>query len=561
VKKVKGDMEWMEKPWLKHYDKGVLPKIDYPDGPLYFFLDEAVRRYPQRVCTVFNDHGITYQQMGELVNDLAAGLIRVGLQKGQRVGLVLPNCPQYVLVYYAILKAGGIVVAMNPHYRLRELEFQAVDAEVDWLVGLDSARELLHEVQTRIRARGLILTSLQESSEMAAWHFQGKTNSFHNSAEMNMKDLVRIGIGLGLNEVVDADDRAILQYTGGTTGTPKGAIGLHRNLVANTVQFRYWLVGLQEGQEVELLTIPLYHVYGMVVGMSVGIALGATLVLVPDSRNVQEILRCIQAYRVSYYPGVPTLYAMINQTPDVMAGRVDLRSIKACISGSAPLYQEIRERFETLTGAQLMEGYGLSEAPTATHCNPMYGEKRSGSIGLPLPDVDCQVVSLEDGRSALKPGEVGELTLRGPQVMAGYYNRPEESQQAMLDGWLHTGDIARMDEDGYFYIIDRKKDLIKVGGLQVWPREIEEVIAQLPGISEVAVAGIPDLVRGQVVKAWVVLRSGAELKDEEIRAWCNHQLAHYKAPAEVEFRLELPRTLVGKILRRELVREHVEKRS
>jgi long-chain acyl-CoA synthetase len=371
------------------------------------------------------------------------------------------------------------------------------------------------------------------------------------------------GQGLGAQPAgsVTAQDVAILQYSGGTTGIPKGAVALHRSLVANSFMFRQWLVGLEPGRETALLAIPLYHVYGMVVGMSVSMLLGAAMVLIPDPRNLPDLLANIDRYQASFFPGVPTLYALINQNTDVRAGKYKLRSIRACISGSAPLLREVRERFEALTGAQLMEGYGLSEAPTATHCNPMFGEKRSGSIGLPLPDVDCQIVSLEDGQTFLPPGEIGELLVRSPQVMTGYHNRPEETQEALRGGWLHTGDIARMDADGYFYIVDRKKELIKVSGFQVWPREIEEIIASHPAVFESSVAGISDPIRGEAPKAWVVLRPGAQASAEEIQTWCEENLIYYKVPVEVVFREALPRTMVGKVLRRELVREHNESKN
>jgi long-chain acyl-CoA synthetase len=271
-----------------------------------------------------------------------------------------------------------------------------------------------------------------------------------------------------------------------------------------------------------------------------------------------ELLAAIEKYRVSFFPGVPTLYALINRNPDVQVGKYDLRSVRACISGSALLLKEVRETFERLIGAQLMEGYGLSEAPTATHCNPMFGEKRDGSIGLPLPAVDARIVSLEDGKKVLPPGEDGELVIRSPQVMRGYHNRAEETQEALRDGWLYTGDIARMDADGYFYIVGRKKELIKVSGFQVWPREVEEAVAAFPWVQEVSVAGIPDPVRGEAPKAWVVRRSGAAVTAESIRAWCADQLVDYKVPIAIEFRESLPKTIVGKVLRRELVRQHLE---
>lgn len=357
---------------------------------------------------------------------------------------------------------------------------------------------------------------------------------------------------------VTGDDVAIFQYSGGTTGIPKAAIGLHRNLVANILQFRHLLCILEEGEQTFIDFIPLFHVYGMVIGMGVGIYLGASLVLIPNPRDIQEILRNIQEYKGTMIPGVPNIYHAIGHHPDVASGKYDLTSVKACISGSAPLLRETKEQFELVSGAKLVEGYGLSEAPTATHCNPIMGENRTGSIGLPLPDVDARIISLEDEKTVLPPGEPGELVIHGPQLMQGYHNMPEETALALREGWLYTGDIAYMDKDGYFFLVDRKKDVIKVGGLQVWPREVEEVIALHPAVLEVGVAGVMHPQYGETVKAWVVLKAEHEATGEEIIAWCKEHIARYKAPRLVEFISQLPRTTVGKVLRRELVRQHIE---
>jgi long-chain acyl-CoA synthetase len=315
---------------------------------------------------------------------------------------------------------------------------------------------------------------------------------------------------------------------------------------------------IEMGAEVVLVAIPLFHVYGLVAGMSFGISTAATLIIVVDPRDMSDILGSIRKYRPTLYPGVPAMYNSINNHPQVIAGKVDASSIKACISGSAPLLLSTKDRFEELTGGKLVEGYGLSEAPTATHCNPLNGENRKGSIGLPLPDVDAKIVSVEDGLSVMPPGEIGELIIKSPNVMAGYHNMPTETKNVLRDGWLYTGDIARMDEDGYFYIVDRKKELIKPGGYQVWPREVEEVIAGHPKVIDVGVAGIPDAHRGETVKAWVVLKPGEEATVEELRSWCKDRLAAFKVPTQFEFREELPRTTQGKILRRELVRQEAE---
>jgi long-chain acyl-CoA synthetase len=325
-----------------------------------------------------------------------------------------------------------------------------------------------------------------------------------------------------------------------------------------------WFVTSVEGQEIYLMAIPLFHVYGMVAGMLVAIANCSVMVMIPNARDIPDVLENINKYRPTIFPGVPTLYNAINNHPLVIAGKVNLKSIKACISGSAPLLRETKEKFEALSGGVVFEGFGLSEAPTATHCNPLLGTNKTGSIGMPLTDVECKIISLDDGTTEMPLGEIGELVVRGPQVMKGYHNMPTETANTLRDlgyggaPWLFTGDIARMDEDGYFYIVDRKKELIKPGGYQVWPREVEEVIATHPKVMDVGVAGIPDPYRGETVKAWVVLKPGETLTEEEIRAFCKERLAAYKVPTHVEFRTELPKTTVGKILRRELVRQHKE---
>jgi long-chain acyl-CoA synthetase len=357
---------------------------------------------------------------------------------------------------------------------------------------------------------------------------------------------------------VGPEDDAIYQYSGGTTGISKAAIAPHRALVANTLQIGSWNPMVKEGQETVLMAIPLFHVYGMLAGMSYAIQIAASMVMIPNPRDLSDVLGSIQKYRPTIYPGVPSMYNAINNHPDVIAGKYDVKSIRACISGSAPLMRETKERFEALTGGKLVEGYGLSEAPTATHCNPLQGETRIGSIGLPLPDVDSRIVSLDDGTTVLPLGEIGELVIKSPNLMRGYHNMPTETANTLRDGWLYTGDIARMDEDGYTYIVDRKKELIKPGGYQVWPREVEEVVAQHPKVMEVGVAGVPDAYRGETVKAWVVLKPGETATAEEIREFCKHQLAPFKVPTSVEFRTELPKTMVGKILRRELVRQDRE---
>jgi len=555
-----------ERPWLKQYDKGVPYTIDYPPVPLFYFLEEAARNYPDSACTIFKGARVTYREMNDITDRLAAGLASLGVKKGDRVGIFMPNTPQFVMAYFAILKAGGVVVATNPLYSPREIEHQVNDSGLEIMLVMSNFYHRIKEVQPKTKIRKVIVTTIKEALPPVLGFLFGLTKEKKDGHRVQlaqddvwMKDLIEHFKPEDRPKVeVGPEDVALFQYSGGTTGISKGAVALHRNLVANTLQIRSWMVNCEEGKEVVLMAIPLFHVYGMVAGMCFAIRAAASMVMIPNPRDIKDVLDNIQKYRATIYPGVPTMYNAINNHPDVQAKKYDLSSIKACISGSAPLLRETKEKFEALTGGKLVEGYGMSETPTATHCNPLFGKNPPGSIGLPLPDIDCRIISLDDEVTVLPPGEVGELVIKGPLVMKGYHNMPTETANALREGWLYTGDIARMDEEGYFYIVDRKKELIKPGGFQVWPREVEEVIAQHPKVLEVGVAGIPDAYRGETVKAWVVLKPGETATEEEIKDFCKDKLAKYKIPTHVEFRAELPKTMVGKILRRELVRQHKE---
>ncbi len=565
----KEEEKMSDRPWLAHYDEGVPHHIEYPRKPVFYFLEENARKHPDNVCTIFKGAEISFAEMNRITDRLAAALADMGVKKGDRIGIFMPNTPQFVMAYFAILKAGGVVVATNPLYSPREIEHQLNDAGVEMMFVMTNFYRTIKEVQPKTRLRKLIVTNLKETlPPVLRFLFtltKEKKGGFRvdlQPEDVWMQDLLaayRPEQRPALE--ITPDDVALFQYTGGTTGLSKGAVALHRNLVANALQIRHWMPDAVEGEEVVLMAIPLFHVYGMVAGMLFAMATAASMVMIPNPRDLKDVLGNINKYRATIFPGVPTLYNAINNDPDVLAGKYDLTSIKACISGSAPLMRETKEKFEALTGGVVFEGYGLSEAPTATHCNPIRGENRTGSIGMPLPDVDARVVSLDDGVTVLPPGESGELVIKGPQVMKGYHNMPTETANALRDGWLYTGDIAYMDEDGYFYIVDRKKELIKPGGYQVWPREVEEVIMAHPKVLEVGVAGIPDPYRGETVKAWVVLKPGETATEDEIKAWCRERLAKFKVPTHVEFRDELPKTTVGKILRRELVRQHTEAQS
>ncbi len=555
-----------DRPWLKHYDPGVPYQIDYPQDTAFNMLEAAAKKYPHSPCTIFKGAVLTFKKMDELTDCLAAGLAALGIKKGDRVGIFMPNTPQFVIAYFGILKAGGVVVAINPLYSPREIEHQAQDAGIELILAMGDHYPTIKQAQPKTKIRTVIVTNIKE--------YLPPFESLLFTLGKKEKDGLQISLAEGdlwMKEIIarhkpsdrpkvdiGPDDTAMFQYSGGTTGISKGAVALHRNLVANTLQIRTWLVGTEEGKETILMAIPLYHVYGMVLGMLFAMRLGAAMVLIHNPRDLKDILTSIQKYKTSIFPGVPNLYNAINNHPHVQAGKYNLNAIKACISGSTPLLRETKDKFEARTGGKLIEGYGLSEAPTATHINPMFGENRPGSIGLPLPDVEAHIVSLEDGATILPAGEIGELVLRGPQVMKGYHNMPSESDDTLQNGWLHTGDIARMDADGYFYIVDRKKELIKPGGYQVWPREVEEVIAMHPKVQEVGVAGVPDPEHGEMVKAWVVLKPGATMLEEALREFCKQNMAPFKVPSLIEFRSALPKTTVGKVLRRELVREHLE---
>jgi long-chain acyl-CoA synthetase len=562
-----------ERPWLAHYDKGVPQTIDIPNVPLFHLLEESARKYPDRACTIFKGAVITYQEMNAITDRIAAGLVDMGLKKGDRVGIFMPNSPQFVMVFFGILKAGGVVVATNPLYTAPEIEHQASDAGIEFMFVMTNFYNTIKKAQPNTKIKKLIVTNLKETlpplTQILFTLLREKKGGFRIEGGLKdgdiwlqdllakYKDAPRPKLEIG------PDDTALFQYSGGTTGISKGAVAMHRNVVANALQIKSWMTGLDEGKEVVLMAIPLFHVYGMVAGMSFAMATGASMVMVPNPRDLKDVLENISKYKATIFPGVPAMYNGINNHPDVKAGKYELSSIKACISGSAALMRETKDQFEKLTGGKVFEGYGLSEAPTATHCNPLLGENKTGSIGMPLPNVEVKLISLDDGETELQQGEIGEIIIHGPQVMKGYHNMPTETAntlRTMKDGkvWLFTGDIARMDEDGYFYIVDRKKELIKPGGYQVWPREVEEAIMDHPKVMDVGVAGIPDPYRGETVKAWIVLKPGETATAEDIKAFCKERLAAYKVPTHYEFRDELPKTTVGKILRRELVRQHKE---
>jgi long-chain acyl-CoA synthetase len=566
----------MEKPWLAHYEDGVPAHIDYPDVPLSQLLDDSAARYRSQPAVkmvlrylpagLIVGAEMTYGELKDKVDRLATALYELGVRKGDRVAVQLPNSPHTVIAFFAALKIGAIVVNTNPIYTPREVQHQLADSGAETMILLNSFYPKLQEIQSRTSVKRVVICHINDFSRfpfsLLIKRTQAKEGQWVDAPEgkgvYHLKSLLAKYPPTPPALGVKAEDIALFQYTGGTTGVPKAAMLSHHNLVANVIQCSSWLTDLEPGIEVLMGAIPFFHVFGMTVAMALCVHCGGKLLVVPNPRPIDNVMNQIQREKATIFPGVPAMYIGINNHPDV--AKYDLRSVKACISGAAPLPMEVQEKFGEITGGRLVEGYGLTEAAPVTHCNPVYGLRKSGSIGIPLPDVEARLVSLEPGANGrpqdVVPGQEGELALRGPQVMMGYWNMPDETANVKdAEGWLYTGDIARMDEDGYFYIVDRKKELIIASGYNIVPREVEEVLFMHPKVLEAVVAGIPHPVRGEAVKAYVVLKPGEAATADELIAFCRTNLAPYKVPSMVEFRSELPKSMVGKYLRRVLVEE------
>lgn len=554
------------KPWFASYPPETAPSLEYPRVPLTHFLKQSAAAYPDNYAIYFMGKRITYRELLHMSYQFANALVKRGVKKGDRVAIMLPNTPQAVISYYGALFAGATVVMTNPLYTERELTHQLNDSGAETIVTLDLLCNRVTSVKPSTPLKRIIITSIGDFLPFfkkmlypLVQKKQGPTPqiTYGSDVEPFLSLLKESAVTPVETDIDPEKDIALLQYTGGTTGLAKGVMLTHFNLIANTVQCRAIMYKLQVGKEKILGVLPLFHVYGMTTVMNKGISIAAEILLVPKF-DVKQILELIDKMKPTLFPGAPTMYIGLINHPDLQ--KYDLSSIEACVSGSAPLPVEVQNRFEELTGGRLVEGYGLTEASPVTHSNPIWGRRVAGSIGLPWPDTDCRIVDSATGEE-LPAGEIGELAVKGPQVMVGYWNRPEETAAVLKDGWLLTGDMAYMDEQGYFYIVDRKKDMIIAGGFNIYPREVEEVLFEHPAIQEAAVIGVPDPYRGETVKAYLVLKQGMQVSEEELEKHCRAKLAAYKIPRLYEFRAELPKTMVGKVLRRQLQEEEKQKRE
>ncbi len=538
-----------ERPWLKNYP--VRWNLDYPKISLYDYLKNCTRDYPDLVALVFFGSEVTFRELHEKIDLTAAALAELGVEKGERVALMLPNCPQYVYSYYACMKLGAVVVQVNPLYTPDELEYILNDSGAKVFIGADAVFGSFHSVRDRVPVEHVIVSRL-------LWNeVEGNNLTFDILLEQQepLEEAARID---------PLEDLAVFQYTGGTTGYPKAAMLTHYNLTSNVVQIKEWIgewTARKFERDVEqvfgIAVLPFFHSYGMTCSMNTGLTMPSGLVLLPRF-DLDAMLELIKLYKPPLLPAVPTVYNAIANHPN--ADKYHIDAIEICNSGAAPMPVETMARFEERTGSKLLEGYGLSEASPVTHCNPLTGERKPGSIGMPYPDTECKLVDIESGTIEVKAGEVGELIIKGPQVMKGYWNRPEETAATLRDGWLFTGDIARMDEDGYFYIVDRKKDMVITGGFNVYPREVDEVLHEHPKVAQAVSVGLPDDHYGEVIKAYVVLMDEETATEEEIIEYCRQKLARFKVPRMVEFRSELPTSAIGKILRRVLLEEERAKK-
>ena len=549
----------VDRRWLKFYDAAVPPHLDYPRIPLYQLLDDSAAQRPNQVCARFFGRPFTYRQMKEATDRLAAGLRGLGVRPGDRVGVLLPNCPQFIVAYYGILKAGAVVLPLNPLYTDYELTHHFSDSGAETVITIPLFLPKVDLLRGKTGLKRVIVTRLADALPFPLNLAQG-VQEMRLARGAKVPDLIPFQKLTDAKppadyrpEPVDPDSLAVLIYSGGTTGVGKGIMLSHYACVANVRQIIAW--GQLQDNDKLLAVLPLFHGFGMSVTMNGTIGAGGEMILLPRFK-ARDVVKAIQKFKPTFFLGVPTMFVAFSNLPDI--AKYDLSSLRGIFVGAAPLTRAIKESFEAKTGARMIEGYGLTEAVTAIMANPFHGQHKLGSIGLPFPDVDMKIVGLDDGHD-LPPGELGEIVLRSPTLMTGYFKKPDETAQTISNGWLLTGDIGYMDEEGYFFITDRKKELIIVGGFNVFPREIDELIYQHPKVKEGICVGLPDPYKGEKIKVYLTLKDGETATPEEFIAYFRERLTPYKAPSEVEFRDELPKSMIGKILRRQLREEELAK--
>ncbi|HPB82832.1 MAG TPA: long-chain fatty acid--CoA ligase [Spirochaetota bacterium] len=558
-----GEIRYQDKPWLKHYDPGVPSTINYKEICLHDMLANSVKEYPGNTALIFEGYKITYRQLQEMVDRFATCLHALGVKKGDAVAVLLPNMIPTIAAYYAILKIGAVVVMNNPLYTDHELEHQFNDSGSVVLITIDLLANRMIDLRPKTKIKHIIYTSIGDYlpfPKSILFPLVGKKKGMAADVKAapevyKWKDCIRNNEPNPPKTTVTFDDVAVYQYTGGTTGVSKGAMLTHRNLGSMVQMYEAWFSG-ERGKEIAMASPPVFHVLGMSAAMNLPVYMGWTTVLIPKPQAPQ-LLAAIRKYRPTMSPLVPTMYIGMLEDPDIR--KTDLTCFKLITSGGASLPVEILNKFKELTGVEINEGFGMTETSPQTHLNPFNGRKKPGSIGLPYPDTEVRVVDLETGTKDVPVGEPGEMLFRGPQITKGYLNRPEETEKSIKDGWLSSGDIAYMDEEGYFFVVDRKKDLIISSGYNVYPRDVEEVFYEHPKVNKVAVIGIPDQKRGENIKAFITLKEGQNVTTDELMEYCRTKLAKYKWPADIEIRDALPESNVGKILKKELRAEVLKK--
>lgn len=565
AKNKKTQLLYADKPWLKHYTMGCPPKIQYKKTTLPEYLESAAREFPEHTALIFQGYRVKYRELKDMVDRFAACLADFGIKKGDPVAILLPNCIPCVVAYYATLKIGGIAVMNNPLYSDRELEYQYKDSGAKVLVALDILANRMINIRSNTKIKQIVHTSMGDYLPFPKnylFPLVAKKKGLHADVQAapevyRWKDCLEKHQPAPPRVDVKFEDTAVYQYTGGTTGVAKGAILSHKNLSCMVQMYQSWFKADRAG-EIALSAPPIFHVLGMSAAMNLPISMAWTAVLVPKPQP-KELLEAIRAYRPTMSPLVPTMYVGMLQHPDLK--KTDLRCFKLMTSGGSSLPVEVLNTFRQLTGVEINEGFGMTETSPQTHLNPYLGLLKVGSIGVPYPDTDVKIVDIATGKKEMPIGQAGEMIFRGPQITKGYLNKPDETKKSLKNGWLYSGDIAYMDEDGYFFVVDRKKDLIISGGYNVYPREIDEILYEHSKVLKACAIGIPDAKRGENIKVFVVLKDGATASKEELIEFCKGKLATYKLPTEIEFRVQLPESTVGKILRKELRAEELAKRK